>query len=118
MLHLLHQVEAWKGRVSAEDTGKPCESLMLWSTATANAIQTLGLAITTELLQYLLQVKPLVFHVRNNREKPTHYETQPLLAGIYSLETSQEKFGEQAWMKTVAVVSQIWGHTKDMLPFL
>lgn len=113
-----HQVEAWEGRVSPEDTGKQCESLMLCSTAKANAIQTLGLAITTELLNYLLQVKLLVFHVKNNREKPTHYETQPLLPGIYSPETSQEKFGEQPWMKTIAVISQMWGHTRDMLPFL
>lgn len=81
------------GRVQllTEDTGKPWESLMLCSTAKANAIQTLGLAITTELLKYLLQVKL----VKNNREKPTHYEMQPLLSGIYSLEMSQEKFREQ-----------------------
>lgn len=57
-----------------------------------------GTAITTELLKYLLRVKLLAFHV-NSREKPTHYKTQPLLSGIDSFETSQEKPGEQPWVK-------------------
>lgn len=62
------EVETWKGRVPIQEKGKKCESLMLCSVPTGNAIQTLGLAITTELLKYLLQVKRLVLQVKNNRE--------------------------------------------------